>query len=187
MADTRIKSVLYCRARGSSAYPFLIIHLKHATHPVVPKLQGFDGPLTLQKDDPWDTSDTSDECSTFTVARVGQSIREVVGTWCYDVCYTMKCRRGGIPDILMLAELSTERDGSRAVYPTALFLALETLCNGTVTRSTKCHAGAARCYSDIADALANDAASAVIFPARQQQMKEQIDLWSGFGHTVFNE
>ncbi|KAJ7921306.1 hypothetical protein B0H13DRAFT_2318432 [Mycena leptocephala] len=138
------------RTRGASAYPFLIIHLRHPepyAQPVVLKLQRFDGPLTVQKDDPRDPSDTS-EFSTFTVARVGQSVRELVGTWRYDVCYTMKC---GIADLLVLAELSTERDGSRVVYPVALFLALETLCNGTVTRSTKRRAGAARCYSDIAD------------------------------------
>jgi hypothetical protein len=168
MADTRIKSVLYCRARGVSAYPFLIIHLRHPelyAHPVVLKLQGFDYPLTVQKDDPWDPSDTSNKCSTLTVARAGR-IWEVVGAWRYDVCYTMKC---GIADLLVLAEPSTERDRSRAVYvyPVALFLVLETLCNGTVTRSTKRRAGAAHWYS-------NDAASAVIkaLPARQQQMKE---------------
>jgi hypothetical protein len=54
----------------------------------------------------------------------------------------MKCRRGGIADLLVLAELSTERDCGRAVYPAALFLALETLCNGTV-KHTKRRAGAA--------------------------------------------
>jgi hypothetical protein len=181
IADVQIKSVLYCHTRGPSAYPFLIVHLLNPylyARPIVLKIRGYDGPLTAWEDNAWTPGDTSDECSTFTLARVGQSIRELVGTRRYDVCHTMKCRKGVIDGLLVLAELSTEQDRSRAIYPATLFLALENYYQGTVTSSTKRRARAAPLPKDVAQ----DTTTAVIgaFPARRQRMMQLMDLWRGF-------
>lgn len=90
IAETELWSILYCRTRGPSAYPFLIVNLKHpALHArtVVLKLQGFDGPVTLREPyiDTWSPYDAPDECSTVAIARFRQSVRQLVGTrrsWC---------------------------------------------------------------------------------------------------------
>ncbi|KAJ6592017.1 hypothetical protein B0H10DRAFT_2233061 [Mycena sp. CBHHK59/15] len=180
IAETTVSSVLYCRTRGPSAQPFLIVYLghHHTVHPVVMKLQGFDGPLTVRPNDTWRPYDTRDECSTVTVAYVGQSVRELVGTRRYDVCHTLNCeRRGTITDLLVLAELSAERDRTRAVYPATLFLALQAVCKGYVTSSTTRRAREAPLPSDIAEG----AKSAVLdtFPARRRRMQLEIDAHSG--------
>ncbi|KAJ6590964.1 hypothetical protein DFH09DRAFT_1138201 [Mycena vulgaris] len=183
IAEAELSSVLYCCTRGPSAYPFLIVHMKHPTlyaRPVVIKLQGFDGPVTVKDAYNWGRHDTSEEGSAVTIACVRQSVRELVGTRRYDVCHTMKCPRGRIVDLLVLAELSTEQDRTRAVYPATLFLALEALFQGVVTSSTKRRARAAPLPSDIA----REAKNAIIdaFPARRKRIQEQIDFRSGFGY-----
>ncbi|KAJ7499394.1 hypothetical protein FB451DRAFT_1385096 [Mycena latifolia] len=181
ITEAEVSSVLYCHTRGPSAYPFLIVHLKHpALHArqVVLKLQGFDGtPTAREPYDTWSPYDTPEECSTVTVAFFRQSIRKLVGTRRYDVCHTMKCRRGGIADLLVLAELSTEQNRTRAVYPVTLFLAMEALFKGNVTSSTKRRARAAPLPSDIA----KETKGAVIdaFPTRRQHMEEEIRLRRG--------
>ncbi|KAJ7126147.1 hypothetical protein C8R44DRAFT_120806 [Mycena epipterygia] len=178
IVEAVVWSVSYCRTRGPSSYPFLIVQLKHiALHarPVVLKLQGFG--TVREPGEIWFPYENPEEKSTFTVAGFRQSVRELVGTRRYDVCHTMKCHQCGITDLLVLAELSTERDPTRAVYPATLFLAMESLFNGAVTSSTKRRARAAPLPSDIA----KETKDAVIdaFPTRRQRMKEQIDLRMG--------
>ncbi|KAJ7112923.1 hypothetical protein C8R44DRAFT_930426 [Mycena epipterygia] len=181
IAEPRLSSVLYCRTRGPSAYPFLIVHLKHwvlSARPVVLKLQGFDGVPSVRDSprDTWSPWDTPEEGCTFTVARAGQSVRALVGTRRYDVCHTMRCRKGGIVDVLVLAELATERDRTRAVYPATLFSVMEAVCEGSVTSSRKYRASLPS-----GDIAAEEAKSAVLdaFPARRQRMMEQINLRRG--------
>ncbi|KAJ7248492.1 hypothetical protein C8J57DRAFT_1522456 [Mycena rebaudengoi] len=91
------------------------------------RLEGFDGPL--QEREEWD----DDERSTLRIAGCRQSIRKLVCMRRYDVCHTMECPRGRIVDLLVLAELSP----LDAVFAATLFLAMESVCDGTVTSSTK--------------------------------------------------
>jgi hypothetical protein len=109
---------------------------------------------------------------------VNQSVRELVGTRHYDVCHTMQFNeRGTLAQLLVLAELATEQDRTRAVYPATLFSAMETLFDGVVTSSTKHRAKAAPLPSDIA----KETKAAVIdaYPSRQQRMEEEIRLRTG--------
>ncbi|KAJ7259702.1 hypothetical protein C8J57DRAFT_1233385 [Mycena rebaudengoi] len=189
VTKAELESVLYCRTRSPDAYPFLIVYLKHPqlfARPVVLKLQGFDGPLTRVTPDPdalgyyqFGLPDCRhvldpEERSTVAVKGYYESVRELVG--CkrpYDVCHTLtKFRQGYIADLLVLAELATEQDGTRAVYPATLFLALQTFGKGVVTNSTKRRARAAPLPSDIAGE-ARDAVLAA-FPARRQRMKDAL-------------
>jgi len=142
----------------------------------VVKLQGFDGPLTVRG--AYDDGDTPEECCAVTIAGYHQSVRELVGTRRYDVCHTMECTQDlWILDLLVLAELSTEQDHTRAVYPATLFVAMEALSDGVVKSSTKHRAKAAPLPSDIA----KDTKDAVIdaFPARRERMQEKIDHCRG--------
>ncbi|KAJ6529737.1 hypothetical protein B0H19DRAFT_1274131 [Mycena capillaripes] len=178
IADPDVWSVLYCRTRGQSSYPFLIVHLLHPflhAQPVVLKIRGFDGPLSVRANR-YDPYDTPEEGSTLTVAEVGQSVRKLVGTRHYDVYYTLRCPRlgktAGIVDLLVLAQLSTEQDRTRAVHPATLFLALTALFDGKVTSSRK-----APSLTDIAEEQKNAIVAA--FPGRRQHMGEQIALRTG--------
>ncbi|KAJ6534245.1 hypothetical protein B0H19DRAFT_1271965 [Mycena capillaripes] len=181
ITEASVTSVSYCRTRGLSAYPFLIVRLEHSTlkaRPILLKLQGFDGPLTERKSSYRTGWDDPDEGATLTVAGVNQYVWELVGTWRYDVYHTMKWKYKGpsIVDLLVLAELSTERDRTRAVYPTTLFLALRALFKGVV-KSTKRGPKSAPLLSDVVD----EAKDGVVgdFPARRQRMKELIALHVG--------
>jgi hypothetical protein len=153
-------------------------HPELQAYPIVLKLQGFDGVPTVKE--PWDTwepYDTPEEGCTFTVAGVEQSVRQLVGTRRYDVYQTMQCRRGTIVDLLVLAELATERDRTRAVYPATLFLALQDVCRGVVmSSSTK-----RRAIFPIDVAIESKNAVVDAFPARRQQMEERIWHQLGFG------
>ncbi|KAJ7505702.1 hypothetical protein B0H11DRAFT_1904295 [Mycena galericulata] len=171
IAEATISSVSYCRTRGPDAYPFLIVCLRHSAldaRPVVLKLQGYYG-LTATED-----------CSTVTVSGVRQSVRSMVGRP-YDVCHTMTCCRGSISNLLVLAELSTKWDGTRAVYPATLFSALETFCNGAVTSSTRRRPRAA----PLPGAIAGEGRNAVLdaFLARQELMYQQM---TGLGYGYSN-
>ncbi|KAF8189427.1 hypothetical protein K438DRAFT_1971551 [Mycena galopus ATCC 62051] len=143
--QARILSVSYCRTRGKSGYPFLIVYLKYHQQPEFPiqlKLQGFDGPVTVSSGT-FRSYDTPGERSTFTVAYVRDNLMELVVTWRYDVLHTMTVpiqidstgdlRRPDIVDLLALADLSTNWDHSREGYPPTLFLALKTVLAGIVT------------------------------------------------------
>ncbi|KAJ7112975.1 hypothetical protein C8R44DRAFT_882015 [Mycena epipterygia] len=167
LTNAALRSVLYCRTRGPSAYPFLIVHLQplaFCARPVVLKLQGLDGP----PEEKWGAYDNS----TVTVAGPGQSARALAGRR-YDVCHTMQCREAGIVDLLALAELATEENCSRAGYPATLFVALEALfLHGTVESSSKSRARAAPLPSDVA----GETTGAIVetFAARRLRMGEQI-------------
>ncbi|KAJ7776937.1 hypothetical protein DFH07DRAFT_979165 [Mycena maculata] len=142
---TSISSVTYCRTRGATAYPFLIVHSKHRLlyeFPVRMKLQGFDGPVTVSADPTSPRCDTPGERSTFSVAAVRQSVSGLVGTRRYDILHTMAFPLAGptppsIGDLLVLAELSMQWDHTRNGYPPTLFLALKNLFNGPVTSRRK--------------------------------------------------
>ncbi|KAJ7508650.1 hypothetical protein B0H11DRAFT_37584 [Mycena galericulata] len=86
-------SVSYCRARGPSAYPFLLIELRVVDaglyhQPVMLKFQGFDGPPPMREPDyVWYPFDTPQEDTTLSLAYIGESARQFVGTRRYDVCH----------------------------------------------------------------------------------------------------
>ncbi|KAJ7433868.1 hypothetical protein FB451DRAFT_1572278 [Mycena latifolia] len=177
-----VSSVVYGRTRGPNAYPFLLVYLRHPDlddWPIRLKLQGFDGPLTVQEGRVWPRYDTAEECSTCTLAEVHQGVRELVGTWRYTVCHTMTFRGlgPGIADLLALAQVSTERDRTRAGYPATLFLALKTLFNGVVASGAKRRGGAAPLFSDVVE----EANHAVIerFAAQRQCIQHEINMRRG--------
>jgi hypothetical protein len=185
ITETSILSVDYCRTRGAASYPFLLIYLKHPTlhqFPVRLKLQGFDGPATIQVVGREPTYDTPGEGSTLSVAFVGETLMEFVGTWRYDVLHTMTLTRRlsvsghlepNIVDLLTLALLSAECNHTREGYPPMLFLALKHEFDGTVSRKK-------------ATALPTDVSHVVIdaFHARRQRMQEEIDIMSGYRASV---
>ncbi|KAJ7248491.1 hypothetical protein C8J57DRAFT_1358377 [Mycena rebaudengoi] len=173
IAETQVRSVLYCRTRGPTAYPFLVVQLRHPrrsldVRPVLLKLEGFDGPLQEREER------EGDERSTVTIAGYGQSVRGLVGTRRYDVCHTMECPRGRIADLLVLAELSTEQDHTTAIFAATLFLAIEYICDGVVTSSTKRRARAAPLPSDVAKETLGVVRDA--FFARRRKMQDEIDI-----------
>ncbi|KAJ6601221.1 hypothetical protein DFH09DRAFT_558913 [Mycena vulgaris] len=117
-----------------------------------------------------------------------QTARELVGAR-YDECHTMAfpgtlsrqtpsrlwgrtCNNPSIVDLLVLAELATTHDRTRAGYPPTLFLALKTLFNGVVTSNAKRRV----MIMPLPKYLAEDANSAVVeaFPTRRKHMQEQI-------------
>ncbi|KAJ7718552.1 hypothetical protein B0H16DRAFT_1797310 [Mycena metata] len=182
ITDVRVSSILYCHTRGPSGYPFLVVSLTHTSlrsHPIVLLLQGRDGPPFVPPD--WD-GDLGPHYipkahSTFTVRGYGQGVRELVGTRPYDVCHTMNCGLccdAKIEDVLALAELWTEVNGGRAVYPATLFLAIGTLFRVKVTSSTKRRTRKFSLPSEIAGEAKNAVVAA--FPARRQRMAERINL-----------
>ncbi|KAJ7899433.1 hypothetical protein B0H13DRAFT_1883894 [Mycena leptocephala] len=121
ITNVTVSSVSYCRTRGPSAYPFLIVHLSYREiggRPIMLKLQGFDGPPTEG-----DAYYNPEEHATVTVAYVGESIRRLAGARRYDVCHTLDFGGNwvGIADLLVVAELSAERDRTRQGIPQPLF------------------------------------------------------------------
>ncbi|KAJ7749711.1 hypothetical protein B0H16DRAFT_1461109 [Mycena metata] len=181
---TSLLSVAYCRTRGAASYPFLVVFLQHPVlcqFPVRLKLQGFDGPATIQVAGREPTYDTPGERSAVSAAFVGETLRELVGTWRYDVLHTMTFEQRlndagrlepSIVDLLPLAVLSAQWDHTREGFPATLFLALKNLFNGVITSRRK------------APVLSTDVShlkSAVIdsFHTRRQYMQEEIDLRNG--------
>jgi hypothetical protein len=167
ITNTDIASVAYCCTRGSTSYPFLIVHMRnpHFQHPPISlKLEG---------------DDSSEKTPWVTVGRVGSTVRGLVGTWRYDVCQTVAFpdygTRPKLEDLIALAELAHERDCTRAAFPVALFFALKTFFNGTCSSKTKPRSRKAAILASLD--IADEAKSAVIdaFPARQRRMEEQIE------------
>ncbi|KAJ7936892.1 hypothetical protein B0H13DRAFT_2261754 [Mycena leptocephala] len=185
ITKTSILSVAYCRTRGAASYPFLVVYLEHPVlrqFPVRLKLQGFDGPATIQVAGREPSYDSPGERSTFSAAFVGETLMELVGTWRYDVLHTMTFQQRlndagrlepSIVDLLTLAVLSAQRDHTREGYPSTLFLALKTLFNGVVTS----HRKAPPLPADISYLK-----GAVIdaFYTRRQCMQEEIDIRNGY-------
>ncbi|KAJ7623863.1 hypothetical protein DFH06DRAFT_1142710 [Mycena polygramma] len=186
--DPTVSSVLYCRARGKSAHPFLLVYLKHAAleaRPVILKLQGFDGPVTPNGHPSTKRFIDPAEGRSLSVAGPWQSGHELADTR-YEVCYTLKHSTAKIADLLVLAELATERDHTRAVCPTTLFLALAKLFRGDTRFPMKIWQWRTKrphpLGNDITEAAVRDVVEA--FPARRQHMQNLIDLKMPLGPTV---
>ncbi|KAJ7501761.1 hypothetical protein B0H11DRAFT_1990955 [Mycena galericulata] len=175
ITKTSILSIAYCRTRGAASYPFLVVYFQYPIlrrSPVRLKLQGFDGPATVQVVGRIPTYDTPGEGSTFSTAFVGETLMELVGTWRYDVLHTMTFQQRlndagqlepGIIDLLTVAVLSAQWDHTREGYPATLFLALENLFNGVIT-------------TDISHLKCTVLDT---FHTRQHCMQEEIDRWNG--------
>ncbi|KAJ7137110.1 hypothetical protein C8R44DRAFT_729023 [Mycena epipterygia] len=133
ITKTSILSVAYCRTRGAASYPFLVVYLQHPVlrqFPVRLKLQGFDGPVTIQVAGREPSYDTPGEGSTFSAAFIGETLMELVDTWRYDVLHTMIFQQRlnhtgrlepSIVDLLTLAVPSAQWDHTREGYPATLF------------------------------------------------------------------
>ncbi|KAJ7453196.1 hypothetical protein FB451DRAFT_673162 [Mycena latifolia] len=179
---TLITSILYCRIRGPTSYPFLLVRLVHAhdhNRPILLKLQGFDGPQGVTDPEAlWPTYASIEEGTSFSLAGVGETERELVGTRHYDVYHTMVFPAPDpaptIVDLLAVTELATQHDHTRAGHPPTLFLALKDLFNGVVTSSTKRRAKAVPLSSlDIVQDTKNTVVDE--FPAGRGRMQEEID------------
>ncbi|KAJ7446641.1 hypothetical protein B0H11DRAFT_2083935 [Mycena galericulata] len=185
ITETTVVSIAYCRTRGAASYPFLVVYLQYPAvfrrFPVRLKLQGFDGPATIQVVGREPSYDTPGEGSTFSTAFAGETLMELVGTWRYDVLQTITFRQRlndegrlepSIVDLLTLALLSAQLDHTREGYPETLFLASKNLFNGAITS----HRKAPPLPADISHLK-----RAVIdaFYTRRQCMQEEIDLWNG--------
>jgi hypothetical protein len=144
--QTHVWSVAYCRTRGATGHPFLVVHLEHPElylFPVRLKLRGFDGPINAQVDG----TGRRRRYATLSVASVDQTMAELVGTRRYDVLHTMKFQprltdagrriEPDIGDLLTLAELAIKWDHSREGYPATLFSAMKTLFDNCVTSGKK--------------------------------------------------
>ncbi|KAJ7453190.1 hypothetical protein FB451DRAFT_1185442 [Mycena latifolia] len=178
IAQTFLASVKYCRTRGPTGFLFLIVHLFHMrdpSRPILLKLQGFDGPLSIPN--PFPTCSSLEEASSFNLGGIAETERQVVGTRHYDAYHTISFPMPDAPtivDFLTATELATQRDHTRAGYPPTLFLALKALFNGVMTSSTKRRARAAPLSSlDVAE----DAKNAVVdaFPAGRARMQEEMN------------
>ncbi|KAJ7769052.1 hypothetical protein B0H14DRAFT_2968119 [Mycena olivaceomarginata] len=163
IAETYVSSVAYCRTRGPTGYPFLIVQLRHRGFwdlPVHLKVCGDDSPKKMPG---------------LTLGGVHQSMRGLVGTWRYDVCHTISSPHfhdaPALPDLLTIAELVMERDCGRAGYPALLFSALKALFIWTVPSSGAKKKGVLSTY-----VVAVEAKSVVIdaFPARKQLLIEKM-------------
>ncbi|KAJ6479702.1 hypothetical protein C8R45DRAFT_355532 [Mycena sanguinolenta] len=173
--------------RGAGAYPFLIVHLDDpeiSDFSVRMKLQGFDGPMTVGPNTVKPGHDEGGKMSTLSVAHVRESVRRLVGTKRYDVLHTTTFRwdvteagliEPSLVDLLALAELSMKWDSSREGYPTALFLALNTLFNAVTTSYSK----AAAPPGDVDAAAEMKSAIIDAFPARRQRLQIDINLKCG--------
>ncbi|KAJ7323285.1 hypothetical protein DFH08DRAFT_887856 [Mycena albidolilacea] len=174
ITKTSILSVAYCRTRGAASYPFLIVYLQHPglrQFPVRLKLQGFNGPATIQVANREPSYDTPGEGSTFSIAFVGETLMELVGTWRYDVLRTMTFKQRlndagqlepSIVDLLTLTVLLAQCEHTREGCPVTLFLALKNL---TCSVNRVSHLKFA-----VIDA----------FHTRRQCMQEEIDIRSGY-------
>jgi hypothetical protein len=132
------------------------------------------------------TYDTPREGSTFSIAFVGETLMELVGTWRYDVLHAMTFKQRlndagqlepSIVDLLTLTVLSAQWDHTQEEGPVTLFLALKNLFDGVITSHRK------------APALSTDVSHlkcAVIdaFHTRRQSMQEEIDIRSGYRDYV---
>ncbi|KAJ6567763.1 hypothetical protein DFH09DRAFT_1156090 [Mycena vulgaris] len=187
VTETFISSVAYCRTRGPTGYPFLLVRLLHPKYPALPillKLQGTEGAPPEIPRYPW----LMTEASAFTFAGMYQTARRLVGAR-YDEYHAMTfpllphalplsygCPRShpSIVDLLVLTDLATEHDPTCAGFTATFFMALKTLFNGIVISSVKRHATAMYLSRD----LKEDTKSAVVdaFPARREHMQEQIAL-----------
>ncbi|KAJ7642610.1 hypothetical protein DFH06DRAFT_1333995 [Mycena polygramma] len=176
--DPAVSRVLYCHTRGRSAHPFLLVYLKHAAlhaRPVMLKLQGFDGTVTPNGSPCTNGFIDPAEGLTLSVAGAWQTHGRDLADTRYEVRYIMTCK-ARITDLLVLAELATERDRTRAVYPATLFLALAQLFQGQTKFAKKIWS------SKQPAPLRNDAIVAAqknvveAFPARRQHMQGLIDL-----------
>ncbi|KAJ6496250.1 hypothetical protein C8R45DRAFT_926765 [Mycena sanguinolenta] len=182
-----ISSVAYCRMRGARAYPFLIVHLDDpeiSDFSVRMKLQGFDSPMTIGPNTVKSRYDEGGKMSTLSVAHVWESVRRLVGTKRYDVLHTITFRwdvteagliEPSIVDLLALADLSMKWDSSREGYPTALFLALNTLFNADTTSYSK----TAPPPGDVDAAAEMKSAILDAFPARRKRLQIDIDRERG--------
>ncbi|KAF8215771.1 hypothetical protein K438DRAFT_1799405, partial [Mycena galopus ATCC 62051] len=124
IAHTNVAWVAYCRTRGPTGYPFLLIRLQYRNlwhHSILMKLEG---------------DDSHEKTPVLTIGRVDTTVRGVVGTWRYDVYQTVVFPRSpsppGLGDFLALADLANARDCTRAAFPVTVYYALKTLFNGTV-------------------------------------------------------
>ncbi|KAJ7723211.1 hypothetical protein B0H16DRAFT_1895858 [Mycena metata] len=136
--EKHVKARLDYRTRGAASYPFLVVYLQHPGLRLLPvrlKLQGFDGPATIQVGGRGPTYDTPGERSTVSAAFVGETLRELVGTWRYDVLHTMtfeqRLNNAGqlepsIVDLLTLAVLSAQWDHTWEGFPDSLKDVFET-------------------------------------------------------------
>ncbi|KAJ7470146.1 hypothetical protein B0H11DRAFT_2237737 [Mycena galericulata] len=167
---TSVLSVAYCRTRGTASYPFLVVYLQYPVlrrFPVRLKLQGFDGPATIQVVGRIPSYDTPGEGSTFSTAFVDETLMELVGTWRYDVLHTMTFQQRlneegrlepSIVDLLTVAVLSSQYDHTREGYPVTL------------------HRKAPPLLADISHL---ECAVIDAFHTRRQCMQEEIDRWNG--------
>ncbi|KAJ7629641.1 hypothetical protein DFH06DRAFT_1338061 [Mycena polygramma] len=111
------------------------------------KIQGFDGPATIQVDGREPSYDTPGEDSVFSTAFVGETLMELVGTWRYDVLHTATFQgrfnfeeermEPSIVDLLTVALLSAELNHTREGYPETFFLAFKNLFNGVIASHRK--------------------------------------------------
>ncbi|KAJ7793478.1 hypothetical protein B0H14DRAFT_2926675 [Mycena olivaceomarginata] len=168
IADTDVTWVAYCRTRGPTGYPFLLISLRYANHrhhSILMKLEG---------------DDSHEKTPVLTIGRVDTTVRGVVGTWRYDVYQTVVFPYYPSPpklgDFLALVDLANTRDCTQAAFPVTVYCALKTLFDGTVSSSTKrrLKKSATLANLDVADEMKRSVINA--FPARQQRMQEEIKL-----------
>ncbi|KAJ7607647.1 hypothetical protein DFH06DRAFT_1149413 [Mycena polygramma] len=176
--DPTVSRVLYCHTRGKSAHPFLLVYLKHAAldaRPVILKLQGFDGPVTPNGHPGTKGFIDPAEGLALSVAGAWQTHGRDLADTRYKVRYIMTCK-ARITDLLVLAELATERDRTRTVYPATLFLALAQLFQGYTKVCTKIWRSKqpAPLRNDAIVAAQKDVVEA--FRVRRQHMQELIDL-----------
>ncbi|KAJ7242435.1 hypothetical protein C8J57DRAFT_1526135 [Mycena rebaudengoi] len=171
ITETSILSVAYCRTLGAASYPFLIVYLQHPEldeFPIRLKLQGFDGPATIQVVGREPRYDTLGEGSTLSVAFVGETLMELVGTWRYDE----------VPAASQRCFLSAQWNHTRERCPTTLFLVLRHLFDGVVTSRRKAPALPMDVNSDMKCAVVD------AFRPRRQRMQEEIDIMSGYRHYI---
>ncbi|KAF8198189.1 hypothetical protein K438DRAFT_2016296 [Mycena galopus ATCC 62051] len=168
ITKTFVCSVKYCRTRGPTSYPFIIVRLRHPEFwncGILMKLEG---------------EDSDEKTGYLTLGKADQTVRGLVGTWRYDSLQTVSFpRRPGssfpptLADIITLAELTNQQDSTRAGFPEVFFSAMKVLFTGVVS-------GGAKCGSSDAASLTRpgEAKSAVInaFPVRQERMLDRIGV-----------
>ncbi|KAJ6507018.1 hypothetical protein C8R45DRAFT_1090665 [Mycena sanguinolenta] len=192
MPKTQILSVAYGRTRGVEAYPFLLIYLHYPPLnglPVRLKLQGFDGPATPQDPTRWPRYDTPGERETLHVAYVGEPVRDLVGTWRYNILHTMTFNGGGkraptIVDLLTLGCLAAEWNHTREAWPLTMFLGLKMLFDGIVTSRAKVPLPSPPVAPKSNPDLEFEASIIDAFRVRRESMQKEVDSWSGYQHYV---
>ncbi|KAJ7846086.1 hypothetical protein B0H14DRAFT_2584374 [Mycena olivaceomarginata] len=165
IANTYVAWVAYCRTRGPTGYPFLLIRLRLRQHSILMKLEG---------------DDSHEKTPVLTIGTGDTTVRGVVGTWRYDVYQTVVfptySSQPKLGDFVALVDLANTRDCTQAAFPVTVYCALKTLFDGTVSSSTKrrLKKSATLANLDVADEMKKSVIDA--FPARQQRMQEEIKL-----------